>query len=120
MLNYGMAKKVITRFKPNPRYPNFFRAWRKHRRLTLEQASERAGMSTGNLSAMERGAQGYTQWGLEALAEVYQAEPGWLLMVDQTRDDAIFSIWEKAKPADRIKIVEIAKTITGKTGTGDK
>jgi hypothetical protein len=35
-----------------------------------------------------------------------------------TKDDAIWSIWELAKPGDRQKIAEIAKTIIGKTGTG--
>ena len=58
------------------RRPTFLKEWRKHRKLTLEVASQRAGMTAGNLSAMERGAQGYTQAGLEALARVYECEPG--------------------------------------------
>lgn len=74
-------------------------------------------MSVGNISAMERGAQGYTQDGLEALAEAYRCEPGQLLTVDPNTSD-IWSIWESAKIGDRQKIVEIARTITGKTGTG--
>lgn len=32
--------------------------------------------------------------------------------------EAIWSIWDVAKTGDRQKIVEIAKTIVGKTGTG--
>jgi transcriptional regulator with XRE-family HTH domain len=87
--------------------------------LTLEQAAERAGMTAGNLSAMERGAQGYTQDGLEALAEAYNCDPGQLLTVDPSRGDAIWTIWERAKPGDRQKIVDIAHTIVGKTGTAD-
>ena len=117
MLNYSMAKKVIPRFKPAPRRRTFFKEWRKYRKMTLEVAAEAAGMSAGNLSAMERGAQGYSQAGLESLAVVYDCDPAQLLMVDPTKDDAIWSIWELAKPADRLKIVDIAKTIVGKTGT---
>ena len=108
--------KVIPRFKAKDRRKTFFKEWRKYRLLTLEAAAERARMTAGNISAMERGAQGYTQDGLEALAFAYNAEPAWLLNVDPTKDDAIFSIWERAKPAERVMIVEVAKTIV-KTGT---
>ena len=64
------------------RTPTFLKEWRKHRKLTLEVASQRAGMTAGNLSAMERGTQGYTQAGLEALARAYECEPGQLLAID--------------------------------------
>lgn len=110
-------KKVIPRFKSRVRRRTFFKEWRKHRGMTLEQAAEAAGMTAGNLSAMERGAQGYTQDGLEALADTYKTSTGWLLDVDPTKDDAILPIWEGAKATDRQKIVDIARTIVGKTGT---
>lgn len=112
-----MAKKVVPRFKARTRRRTFFREWRKFRGYTLEQAAELADMTAGNLSAMERGAQGYTQAGLEALAGAYNCDPGQLLTVDPTQGDAIWSIWERAKPGDRQKIEEIARTIIGKTGT---
>ena len=111
-----MAKRVVPRFKTRVRRQTFFKEWRKHRGLTLEQAAERADMTAGNLSAMERGAQGYTQAGLEALADAYACDPGQLLTVDPTQGDAIWSLWERAKPGDRQKIVDIANTIVGKTG----
>jgi DNA-binding XRE family transcriptional regulator len=75
---------------------NFFRQWRKYRKMTLEEAGEAAGMTAGNISAMERGAQGYTESGLQALAEAYGCLPGQLLMVDPINSD-IWSIWELAK-----------------------
>lgn len=84
--------------------------------MTLERAAEAAHMTAGNLSAMERGAQGYTESGLLALADAYNCEPGHLLMVDPTRDDAMWSIWERAKEGERKMISDIAKTIV-KTGT---
>lgn len=74
-------------------------------------------MTAGNLSAMERGVQGYTQSGLEALAHAYKCDPGQLLTVDPSKDDAIWSIWERAKPGERQKIVDIAHTIIGKPPT---
>jgi transcriptional regulator with XRE-family HTH domain len=85
--------------------------------MTLEAAAELADMTAGNLSAMERNAQGYTQAGVEALARAYRCSPGQLLEVDPSKEDAIWKIWETAKPGDRLKIVDIAKTIIGKTGT---
>jgi transcriptional regulator with XRE-family HTH domain len=120
-LSYGMTKRpvkrVVPRFKTRVRRPTFFRQWRKKRNLTLEEAAEKAGMTPGNLSAMERGAQGYTQDGLEALAEAYGVPPGWLTDADPDKLDNLLPIWESAKPSERQKIVEVARTITGKTGT---
>lgn len=112
-----MTKKVTPRFKTRQRRKTFFREWRKYRGMTLEQAAEMAGMTPGNLSAMERSTQGFTQDGLEALAEVYRANPGWLLDIDPKRQEDIFSVWEAAKPGDRQKIIDISKMLIGKTGT---
>lgn len=111
-----LMARVVPRFKSKVRRRTFFKEWRKHRGLTLEAAAERAGMTAGNISAMERGTQGYTQDGLEALAWAYGTEPAHLINVDPSKDDGIFSIWERAKPAERTMIVEVAKTIV-KTGT---
>ena len=68
-------------------------------------------MTAGNISAMERGAQGYTQDGMEALAETLQRDPAQLLMVDPTSDDAIWSMWDRAKPAQRKMIVKVVAAI---------
>lgn len=120
LLNYGMAKKqtkrAIPRFKTRVRRKTFFKAWRKKRGMTLEQAAEKAGMTPGNLSAMERGTQGYTQDGLEALADTYGVPPGWLTDVDPASVEDILPVWERAKPSDRKKIVDIARTIIGEAG----
>lgn len=90
------GKLVTPNFKGEPQQSNFFRNWRKYRRMTLEAAGEAAGMTAGNISAMERGTQNYTQNGLEALAKAYDCRPGQLLMVDPLNSD-IWSIWELAK-----------------------
>jgi len=88
-------EQAATNFKEG-RQPTYFKQWRKYRKMTLEVAAELAGMSAGNISAMERGTQGYTQDGLEALARAYDCRPGQLLMVDPLTSD-IWSIWELAK-----------------------
>ena len=74
-------------------------------------------MSIGNVNHLERANQNYTQEALESLAEALRCEPAHLIMVDPSRDDAMWSIWERAKEGERKMIVDIAKTIT-KTGTG--
>jgi DNA-binding Xre family transcriptional regulator len=118
---FSMAKRV--RNTPRSVQPRFkqrrrilLKEWREYRDLTQEQLAERVGWSVGNVSQLERGLQGYSQEGLEALAEALQCDPGQLLTVDPSKDDAIWSIWEKAKPGERQMIIELAKTVV-KTGT---
>lgn len=119
--NISMArvqKKVVPRFKAQRRRI-FLKEWRKYRGMTQEQLAEAAGMAVSNVAQLEQGRQGYSDKGLEALADALRCTPGQILMVDPTRDEAIWSIWETANQGDRQKIVDIARTITGKTGTDD-
>lgn len=113
--------------KPSPKtkqFGTFIRAWRKHRRLSLEDAVERLELEVGypysfsQLSRVERGDQGYTQDLLEALATIYRCEPGDLIMRDPKATDAIWSIWEQLHPVQRLQLVEIGGTLK-KTGTGE-
>jgi ribosome-binding protein aMBF1 (putative translation factor) len=116
--NFSMAKRVITRFKQKERRRIFVREWRKYRGLTQEALAERVGWGVSNISQLEQGRQGYSQEGLEALADALRCEPGQLLDVDPTRgDEGIWSIWETAKPGERQMIVNLAKQVVGKTGT---
>jgi transcriptional regulator with XRE-family HTH domain len=118
-----MPKKVT----PHPKRPQFrrtfIRQWREHRGLTLEQLAERVGTSIGtgfthaSLSRIERGLQPYSQPILEAVAHALQTDAASLLMRDPGADEAIWSVWEQAKQGDRQKIVDIARTIVGRTGT---
>jgi len=82
-----------------------------------EQLAERVGWSVGNVSQLERGLQGYSDEGLVLLAEALHCTPGQILEVDPTQDDAIWSLWERAKPAQRQTLLEVAKGMVGKTGT---
>ena len=108
---------VTTRFKTVFRPPQqFFLEWRQHRGMTLEQVAEKAKMTAGNISAMERNAQGYTPAGLQALAEVYQTAPGWLLEVNPLDRESpnFLLVWDKATDSQRKMIVELARTVVGK------
>lgn len=111
-----MAKQPARPHPKPQRRRLFIKEWRKYRHLTQEQLAERAGMSVGNVNHLEQAKQNYTQDALERLAEALQCEPAHLMIVDPTRDNAIWSIWERAAPGERQMIVDIAKTIT-KTGT---
>lgn len=100
----------------------YIREWRKHRGLTLEQLSSRLeetgerDLGPSALSMLERGQRAYTQQSLEALADALNTDVASLLMRDPSDPDAIWSVWDHAKPGERQMIVEIAKTVI-KTGT---
>lgn len=103
--------KVVSRLKGPQFQPTFIRQWRKYRNLTQERLADRAGMSTGNLSNIETGKQGYTQANLEALKDALDCEVVDLLIRDPTEPEGIWTIWEKATPGQRRQIVAIASTL---------
>jgi transcriptional regulator with XRE-family HTH domain len=84
----------------------FLKQWREYRNFTQEQLAERVGWSVGNVSQLERGLQGYSHEGLRRFAEALQCTiqaRSWTLT--RPNDDAIWSIWERAKPAERQAII---------------
>lgn len=107
-----MAKRVHARFRQRRRI--FLKEWRVYRGLTQEQLAERAEMSPANISHLENGRINYTQEALEHLASALNCEPAHILMVDPTRDDAIWSIWERAEEAERTRIVDVARALVRK------
>jgi len=111
--NGGMTKKPADKrsFRRT-----FVREWRRHRNLTLEQLAGRLDMSASHFSMLERGQRGYTQETLEAIAEALQTDAASLIMRNPQDNDAIWSIWDHAKQAERQMITDIARTIV-KTGT---
>lgn len=92
----------------------FLKEWRVYRNLTQEALADRVGMSVSNISQLERGLQGYSMDGLERLADALMCDPGQLLTVDPTDDDAIWSLWERAQPGEREVIKGVAKSIVTK------
>jgi transcriptional regulator with XRE-family HTH domain len=79
--------------------------------LTQEGLAARVGMSAANLSRVETGKQPYTQDLLEAIADALGTDAASLLMRNPKDPEAIWTIWDQAKPIERRQIVEIAKTL---------
>lgn len=94
----------------------FIKEWREFRSLTQEQLAERVGTSKASVSRIEAGTQSYTQDLLEAFGEALRTEPASLLMRNPSDESSVWSLWDRAKPAEKQMIEEIAKTIV-KTGT---
>ena len=61
------------------RLKTYIREWRKHQNLSQEQVANAIGMSTPNLSRLERGLIPYSQTTLEALANLFEVQPADLL-----------------------------------------
>jgi transcriptional regulator with XRE-family HTH domain len=86
--------------------------------MTLERAGAAVELSHAQLGRIERGLQPYNQGLLEALAELYRTDPASLIMRDPTRDDAIWSLWDKAQEGQRQEIEQYAKfVVRSRTGT---
>lgn len=94
-------KLVIPRPKVRLYGPHFLRQWREHREKTLEEVGEAVGISHAQLGRIERRLQKYNQELLEKLAELYGTDPASLIMRDPTKEDAIWSLWDQAKEAER-------------------
>jgi len=95
---------------------HFIKEWRQYRNLTQDKLADRLDISTASLSRLESGKQPYTQDVLEALADALSCEPADLIMRDPTATDAIWSLWEQAKPEHRPQILAVVAAMIG----GDK
>lgn len=113
---YMANKRVTSRLKRPSFRLTYMRQWREDRDKTLEEVAEAAGITHASLSRIERGKQPYSQAILEAVADYLNTDVPSLLMRDPSDPEAVWSIWDRAKPGERQMIVDIAKTIV-KTGT---
>lgn len=102
--------------KIGKRTRTFIRQWREYRELTQDQLASRLDMSKAQLSRIETGDQPYSQDFLEACAEALRTDPASLIMRNPEDPDGIWTIWEQAKPGERLQIVAVARALT-KTGT---
>lgn len=103
-----MPKRVPGRTK---RAPHFLRQWREHRHLTQEQLAERLETTKATISRIENGKQPYTQDFLEVCADKLGTDPASLIIRNPLDPNGMWSLWEKAKPAQRKQIFEVAKTL---------
>jgi len=97
--------------QPSDRRRTFIKEWREYRGLSQERLASRLGMSGAQLSRIENAKQPYTQDVLETIAEALQTDVASLLMRDPKAPEAMWTIWEQAKPAERRQIEEVAKAI---------
>ena len=83
--------------------------------MTVEELSEAAGMSTGNLSALENRRQGYSDSGLERLAKALKTTTSALLTVDPSSGATgdFWALWERASPKDRETLTIMAGRLIG-------
>jgi transcriptional regulator with XRE-family HTH domain len=99
-----------------PRNKTFLREWRKASGKTLVAVAEQLHMSHSQLSRIERGDQPYNQELLEALADLYMCDVVDLLIRDPSDPEGMWTLWEKAKPGDRQRIVAITDALLKETG----
>lgn len=96
--------------------PHYIKEWRRYRGLSQIDFAERVGIDRGYLSKIENGKRRYDQPFLEAAATVLQCTPADLIIRDPSDPDGIWSVWDSLQPAQRLQVVEIAKTLK-RTGT---
>lgn len=129
-----MAKKteklVVSRLKKRHMYQRtFIKEWREYRNLTQEQLADAVGAylverelaegyTHATIGRLENGLVRYTQPVMEAIADALRTNVASLITRNPKTDpEGMWELWDGANAADKAKIVEITKTIVGKTGT---
>jgi transcriptional regulator with XRE-family HTH domain len=90
----AMKKAASKPSNPGARHvfrPLKIRAWRKHRRMTLEALAEKTGLTASYISMLERGQRGYTQETLEAIAQQLQTDVPSLFILDPQRPESLWA-----------------------------
>ena len=74
--------------------PQHLRAWREHRKMTLEAVAEVVGITHQQIGRIERRHQPYSQELVEALAKLYQTTPAFLIEVHPADADRVRAVWD--------------------------
>jgi transcriptional regulator with XRE-family HTH domain len=98
---------------PGTRQPHFIKEWRKAKKLTQDQLAGRMGISKATISRIENYEQPYTQDFLELCSLILNVSLAALLTRNPTAEDEITPLLERARPAQRKKIIKILKEIVG-------
>ncbi len=83
------------------RAPTFMKQWRKHRRLTQEQAADRVGVDYTTVGRIEKGELPYNQDFLERLAFAYGCDVTDLLSIDPLKPDPPRLVYDRLRTAPR-------------------
>lgn len=83
--------------------------------MTVEKLAERAGVSSGTISGIERGKLGYSPDTLNALAKALGTTVGALFDVDPKAEDGgeIWPLWGRANAPEKQRILDYAKGVVG-------
>jgi transcriptional regulator with XRE-family HTH domain len=101
--------------KRAPKHRTFIRAWRNHRKLTIEQLAGRTDISVATLSRIESGKQLYNQGHLEIISEALNCKPEDLLGFDPaTFSYEAWQVIQGAKPAERLQMERVIKALSDK------
>lgn len=79
--------------------------------LTVAGLSELSGVSTGSISSIENGSQGYRDGSLMKLANALETTPDVLKGIDPASPDSLQNIWKKATKEQRRLIMKLAVDI---------
>lgn len=92
--------------------PNHLRAWRLHRKLSLEALAELVGTAPNQIGYLETGERTLSLKWLRRLAPALKINMGWLIDHDpKDLPPDIIEIWSNADERQRRQISEIAATI---------
>jgi transcriptional regulator with XRE-family HTH domain len=100
---------------PGTRQRHFIKEWREAKKLTQDQLADKMGVSKASISRIEAYKQPYTQDFLELCTLVLNVPLAALLTRDPAEEDEIAPLLERARPAQRKKIVKAIKEIVGET-----
>lgn len=89
----------------------FVREWREYRDLSQDELADRAGITKGNVSQLERALISYRQDTFERIAVALDCSVVDLLTRTPNQAQDLLSLWNKATIAKRKTFEEIAKAI---------
>ena len=92
----------------------FLRAWRLHRKMTLNEACLAFDMDDTNLGRIERGIVPYNQSVIEAAAELYKCGVGDILERDPKDLETITEIWSRASDDQKDQILTVARALSAR------
>lgn len=91
--------------------PNFIRAWREHRKLSLDALGELAEINKGNLSKVERAINPWNQQMLENIAKALNTKVVDLLSRHPSAPEPVYRTYERATPDVRVMIDAAAEAL---------
>lgn len=84
------------------------RQWRLYRRMTVADLADRAGLSTGTITDIESGKNGWGPVTLLKLADALGTSPAGLLGINPLKDPDFWAVWSGATEPQRRRITDFA------------